>query len=444
MTRRSPARVLVAGFSVLIAVGTVLLMLPAATTGGIGFVDALFTATSSVCVTGLIVKSTPMAFTVFGKTVILVLIQIGGLGYMSMATLMGLLMGRKIGISERVLIKESLNISSIDGIVVFMKHLFMFVFAVELIGAIALTIRFMHDFPFDQALAQGVFHSVSAFNNAGFSLFSDSLMRYRGDLSVNVIISALVVSGGIGFIAALEVLRPGPPGGRRFSQHTLVALSTTAVLLVGGALLVYVSEINGYFPQQGMGAFDSALASCFASVTARTAGFNTMDYVSLAPATVFLTIGLMLVGASPGGTGGGLKTTTFAIINMHLWSTVRGRRDTVLFKRRVPEEHIAKALVILSLSLAYVAVVTFVVIEHEGTGFAETLFEVASAFATVGLSMGNGGDLSLAADFSSTSKILIVFTMLVGRLGPLTVFSAMLLRGRPQTYRYPEGRIMIG
>ena len=442
ITRNSPARVLVGSFMVLIALGTLLLMLPFATTGGITMVDALFTSASSVCVTGLIVKSTPHDFTYFGKAVILVLIQIGGLGYMSMATFIGLLMGRRIGISERVLLRESLNVSSLEGIVVFMKHLLIFVFVAEALGAVVLTLRFWADFTFMEALQQGVFHAVSAFNNAGFSLFAESLAGYRADPVVNLVVPALLISGGIGFIAVLEVLRPGPYGRKGFSQHTKVVLATTAILLAAGTVLFYISEVD-YFSSEGFGTAESLLSSWFASATARTAGFNTIDYSSLAPATLFLSMGLMLIGASPGGTGGGLKTSTFAVVTMHLWATVRGKGDTVMFRRRVPQEHISKALAILAISVLYVSAATFLIIEIEGTEFVETLFEVVSAFATVGLSMGDGTSLSLSALFTPASKIIIAFTMLAGRVGPLTFFSAVLF-ARPESARYPEGRIMIG
>jgi trk system potassium uptake protein TrkH len=439
----SPHQLLVFGFTGMILLGTALLMLPYSTTRGITITDALFTSTSAVCVTGLIVKNTLVDFTAFGKGVILVLIQIGGLGYMSMATFLALLIGRKIGLSERILIKESLNIATLEGIIRFMKGMLFFVFLAEGTGAVILTLRFMKEFPLKEAVFQGVFHSVSAFNNAGFSLFQDSLIRFRGDVTINLTIMSLIVLGGIGFLVVDDLYGWVKKRQKKLMLHTLIVLISTAFLIIVGAFLFYFNERRYFFAASGPSSLETVLTSLFASVTARTAGFNTIDYSVLQPATIFLTIILMLIGASPGGTGGGIKTTTVTVVIMNLWSTIKGRKDTVMFKRRVPEALISRSFVVLALAVIFINIITLVIIDIEHTGFQKTMFEVVSAFGTVGLSTGDGGARSFCATFSDPSKIIIIFTMLAGRLGPLTLFMA-LLGQKEERIRYPEGRIMIG
>lgn len=441
--RLSPPQLLVFGFVAVILLGTALLMLPYSTTKGITLVDALFTSTSAVCVTGLIVKDTAVDFTPFGKVVILLLIQVGGLGYMSMATLLALLAGRRIGISERVLLKESLNIATLEGVVRFMKGMLIFVFAAEGAGALILSMRFLKDHPFGDALFKGVFHSISAFNNAGFSLFPDSLTGYRGDITMNLTVMVLIIIGGIGFVVVDDLYGWVRGRHKRLMLHTLIVLSSTAFLIVAGAFLIYFNERKYLFAEPGLGSLEIFFSSLFASVTARTAGFNTIDYSTLQPATIFVTAILMLIGASPGSTGGGIKTTTTTVVIMNLWCTIRGRRDTVMFRRRVPEALISRSFVVLALAVIFINVVTLVIIDIEHTGFQKTMFEVVSAFGTVGLSAGDGGARSFCATFSDLSKAIIILTMLAGRLGPLTLFMA-LLRQPEERIRYPEGRIMIG
>jgi trk system potassium uptake protein TrkH len=437
-----PSRILVMSFLAIIALGTLLLMLPASSKSGITFTDALFTSTSAVCVTGLIVKSTPGDFTVFGKAVILLLIQIGGLGYMSLSTVIALILGRKIGLSERILLRESLNIDSMEGIIRFIKQILVFVLAAEGIGAVLLTLAFSRHYALSEAAYYGVFHAISAFNNAGFSLFDDSLVGFVGDIPINLIIMALIVVGGIGFMVVVELWNTMAPGAeRRVPHHSKIVLTATAVLIVAGAVLFYLAERNYYLVSHGSGA--PLLESVFSSVTARTAGFNTVAFAKLQPVTLFLVMTLMLIGASPGSTGGGIKTTTFSVIIMHIWCTVRGSDDTSIFRRKVPDNLIAKALVIFTLSILYVSVITFVIIDIEHSAFEATMFEVVSAFGTVGLSVGDGGSSSLSATFSDASKLILALTMLLGRVGPLTLFSALLERGA-RRYRYPEGGILIG
>ncbi|KPK01638.1 MAG: hypothetical protein AMK71_04870, partial [Nitrospira bacterium SG8_35_4] len=295
------------------------------------------------------------------------------------------------------------------------------------------------ELPFWQAL----FHSVSAFNNAGFSLFDNSLIGFRADPAMNFTFMTLIILGGIGFTVMADLYGSFTEKEKKVMLHTRIVLIATVVLITAGAVLIYVNESKYIFSQSHLTGGESILASLFASVTARTAGFNTIDYSLLQPATLFLTIMLMFIGASPGSTGGGIKTTTFSVIVMHLWSTIRGRDDTAAFGRRIPADLVSRALVILALSIIYVTVVTFVIVNIEHSQFIATLFEVVSAFATVGLSVGDGGALSFCAGFSDISKGIIIITMFAGRLGPLTLFMA-LIEQKEQRVRYPEGRVMIG
>lgn len=427
----------------MIIIGTALLMLPQATVEGITLTDAFFTSTSAVCVTGLIVKSTPGDFTLFGKLVILSLIQIGGLGYMSMATFLGLLAGKKIGLYERLLIKESLNIDSFEGIVRLVKGMLIFVFLTEGIGVVILYSRFINEYSPGGAMLQSVFHSVSAFNNSGFTLFDDSLIRYRGDVMINIVVMSLVVMGGIGFTVVDDLYGKVRSRDHKIMLHTRLVLSVTFMLVITGALVFFFNEKSYRFVESDYGTAEQVLVPIFASVTARTAGFNTVDYSYLRPVTLFLTILLMAIGGSPGSTAGGIKTTTFSIVIMKIWCTIRGRRDTVIYRSRIPEDIISKSLVILSTGLIYITFATFIITDMENTPFLETLFETVSAFGTVGLSVGDGEAHSFCANFSDISKWIIIFTMLAGRLGPLTLFMSLLKRGEEQMH-YPEGRIMIG
>lgn len=441
--RLSPPQILVLGFLSFILVGAALLMLPFATTKGISAVDAIFTATSAVCVTGLIVKDIPNDFTLFGHIVILLLIQFGGLGYMTSATIISLLIGKKIGLGERLIMREALNVISIEGIVKFTKGVLKFTLLFELIGTIILTFRFMQDFDLRDAFFYGLFHSVSAFNNAGFSLFSDNLIRYRGDITVNLVITTLIIIGGIGFIVISDLYRFERREVTKLSQHTKIVLTTTAILIVLASVLIFMFETANPHTFDQLSFKEKLLVSYFSAVTPRTAGFNTVDYSSLRIETLFLAIILMFIGASPGGTGGGVKTSTFAIVLMSLWSTMRGMRDTILFKRRIPADTVSKSLLLVTLALLFIIFITLYIIRTEDTKYLSTMFEVTSAFGTVGLSVGDGGVRSLSAIFTPMGKLLISFTMFVGRLGPLTLAFAV-VRRKEERFRYPEGRVIIG
>lgn len=441
--RLNPSQVLILGFFSFILAGALLLMLPFSTTSGISFVDAVFTSTSAVCVTGLIVKDTPNDFTLIGQIIIMLLIQLGGLGYMTSATIISLMIGKRIGLGERLIMKDALNVLDLEGIVKFTKAVLLTTLIFEATGALLLFIRFSSDFPLITALYYGIFHAVSAFNNAGFSLFSDNLMRYRGDIIVNIVITFLIVIGGIGFIVISDFYNLYTKKVMRFSTHTKIVIVTTVFLIIAGAFVIFFLEYQNPKTFRMMPLKESVMSSYFSSVTPRTAGFNTIDYSLVRPETLLFVIMLMFIGASPGGTGGGVKTTTIAIVYASLLSTVRSMRDTVLFKRRIPVEIVSKSLMLIIFAMLLILLISFLVIRIENTFYLPTLFEVTSAFGTVGLSVGDGGVRSLSALFTDPGKLLVSLMMFIGRLGPLTLAVAVISK-KEMRFRYPEGRVVIG
>lgn len=436
-----PPKILVLGFAALIVIGACLLTFPAATEDGNGlpFLNALFTATSATCVTGLVVVDTGSTFSRFGELVILSLIQIGGIGFMTFATFFFFLLGKRISLRERLLLRESLNNISIEGVVRLVKRVLIFTAVIELVGAIILSIRFAFDMPLGRAIYFGIFHSISNFNNAGFDLMGEyrSLTPYVDDPAVTLTVCALITLGGIGFIVMNEIYEYRET--RRLSVHTKVVLLTSLILTIGGAVLIFMFEHGNDKTLEPLSFTGKALASLFQSVTPRTAGTNTLNIPDLTHSTLFLIIILMFIGASPGSTGGGIKTTTFATILATVWSQIKGKEDIVLFKRRVVLDTILKALTVTVSGLFLVITVTMVLtITDRGHNFIMYLFEAVSAFGTVGLSMG------LTPELSPVGRILIIFTMFAGRLGPLTVAYAIAIRRKPDAFRHPKGKIMIG
>ncbi|MGE0450493.1 MAG: TrkH family potassium uptake protein [Vicinamibacterales bacterium] len=442
--RLSPAQVLVVSLLALIAAGTVLLRLPISSQGQpISVLDALFTSASAVCVTGLIVVDTPTQFSVFGQTVLLVLIQAGGLGYMTISSVVAAALGRQLSVHERRTLQEALNVQSMEGLARFTIRLLRFTLAFELAGAVLLAARFAFDMNPAQAAYFGLFHSVSAFNNAGFALFSDNLIGYRGDWIVNLVICGLIVCGGIGFIVLAEI---GDFRSReRLSVHTKVVLSMTALLILVGAVAVFLLERTNPRTLGPLGFSERLLASIFQAVTPRTAGFNTLDVGSLTEPTLFLTMILMFIGAAPGGTGGGVKVTTFGIVVTALWATVRGVDEPTLFKRRIPLQVVVRAFFICLIAFLGLNAMAVVLLVHEQHGLIATLFETASAFGTVGLSVGTAGaPYSLAGAFSPTGKALVAAAMFIGRIGPLTLAVALARRRTQTRIRYAEATILVG
>ncbi len=445
--RYTTKQIVAGAFLGMILLGTLLLMLPFATTGqGVRFIDALFTMTSAVCVTGLTVLDTPKDFTLFGQVVILLGMQLGGLGYSATATLLLLALGRRIGLKERMMMMEVLNTLSMEGLVRFVKVIVAITLIVESVGALILTVRFSFDMDLLRALYLGIFHAVSAFNNAGFSLFSENLtlVAYRTDLTVNLTVSTLIVLGGIGFLVYRDILDNIRGVRFRISTHTKLAVLVSVLLIVGGTIGIWAFEVQNEKTLAAMPVSDQILTAYFHSISARTAGFNTIDLSLVATPTLYFLILLMIIGASPGGTGGGIKTTTFGIICASIWGTLKGRADVMMFHRRIPQELVMKSYVLSALALALVTGFTMLLSYSENQSFLQLMFEVASAAGTVGLSTGNGGVLSLSALFSDFGKGLIIATMFLGRLGPLAVGLFAVKGHEDLRYRYAEARVVLG
>lgn len=402
-----------------------------------GFLNALFTSTSATCVTGLIVVNTSTAFTVFGQIVIMLLIQIGGIGIMTISSLISLVIGRKIGLKERLLIKDDLDHLQISGMVRLVKYVLTFTFVIEGTAALILFIRFAFDYSFWRSLYLAIFHSVSAFNNAGFDIFGNSLENYTGDIVVNFVIISLIVLGGIGFAVMAELY--DNKSIRKFTLQTKMVLMVTLLLIVIGFLSFLFLEYNNEATIANLPFGEKLLASLFLSITPRTAGFNTVPTGQLHSSTLFLTVILMFIGASPGSTGGGIKTTTFGVLLITVWNLIKGKDDIEVFKRRLEKDIVFKAVVTTFLALTLVIVVTMILsITEKGQDFMSIIFETVSAFGTVGLSTG------ITSALSEVGKILITFTMFVGRVGPLTLALALAERKRKGDYHYPKENIMVG
>jgi trk system potassium uptake protein TrkH len=437
--RATPAQILVTGFAAIILLGAVLLTLPAAVQPGneTDFLTSLFTATSAVCVTGLVVVDTGTHWTTFGHVVILLLIQVGGLGFMTMATFFAMLLGRRIGLRQRLIIQESLNQTNVAGIVRLARYVLLFTFISEFVFAAILAARWSVDLGWRKGLWYGLFHSVSAFNNAGFDLFGEfrSLTGYVEDFTVNFCVTTLIILGGIGFSVIVDLFRRfrNP---RRLSLHTKLTLSVTALMLLAGTVLIYFLELNNTL--RPLSPAGKVLAAYFQAVTPRTAGYNTLDMGALHSATLFLIVILMFIGASPGSTGGGIKTTTFGTLAVSIWSMIKGKSDAEVFQRRIGKEQFYKAVAILLLASTLVVVVSLLLSVTENADFLSVLFETTSAFGTVGLTMG------LTPKLTTTGRVLIILTMFLGRVGPLTVFYAMGRSGRKTSLRYPEEKILVG
>jgi trk system potassium uptake protein TrkH len=431
---------MVLGFASIILIGALLLMLPISSTTGnaVSFIDALFTATSATCVTGLVVLDTGTTFTIFGKTVIMLLIQVGGLGFMTMATLFAMMMKRKISLRDRLILQEAMNQGSMEGIVRLIRRVLIYSLVIEGCAAVLLSIRWAFDMPLAKAIYFGIFHAVSMFNNAGFDIFGDfrSLTDYVYDPLVNIVVMFLIVSGGIGFIVMSDLVEFRVK--RKLSLHSKVVLSATAGLILIGALVIFIFEFTNQRTLGNLNFGGKILSAFFQSVSPRTAGANTVDIAGLRQASQFFMVILMFIGASPGSTGGGIKTTTFTIMIGAVIAMLRGREDVVLFRYRLAQERIYKALTLTLLALLLVLSVSMLLSTTEDSNFLAILFETTSAFATVGLSMG------LTPELSTIGKILICLTMFAGRLGPLTLVYALGPKQGKPLYKHPEGKIIIG
>ncbi|MGG3625478.1 TrkH family potassium uptake protein [Bacillus gobiensis] len=433
--RLNPSQLLLLVFLFFIILGTILLKLPFATTESVSWTDALFTATSAMTVTGLAVVDTGTAYTLFGQMVIVMLIQVGGLGIMSFAVLIFIMLGKKIGFKERLLIQQALNQTSLGGVIKLVKNLFIFSLSIELIAMLLLAIRWVPEYGWGKGMYYSFFHSISAFNNAGFSLWPDNLMGYVGDPIVNLVITFLIILGGIGFTVLVDVWKKR--SFKKLSLHSKLMIVGTLVLNVIATVIVFSMEYNNPDTLGPMSLGEKFWGSYFQAVTTRTAGFNSLDIGSLHEATITLMLLLMFVGAGSGSTGGGIKLTTFLVIVLSVLTFLKGKKQITIGRRSIKDEVIFRSLSISAISILFIFLAVLLLNITEPIPFLKLLFEVISAFGTVGLSMG------ITADLSNIGKIIIVFIMFLGKLGPLT-FAFSLAKPEQEEIRYPSEDVLTG
>jgi trk system potassium uptake protein TrkH len=437
----NPAQTLSLGFLCLIGLGTLLLMLPFATKDRhhLSFIDALFEATSAVCVTGLVVVDTETTFTLFGQIVLIVLIQVGGLGFMTFGIIIAIVLGKNIGLKGRLMIQESLNQLYIEGMVRLVKFVVGFTFIIEGIGAVILAIRWSHDFGFPKSLFYGLFHSISAFNNAGFDLMGEfrSITGYVGDPTIILTLSSLFIIGGIGYFVILDIFKK--KSWKTLSLHTKLVLLMTLILNLLGTILIFTLEYNNPGTLGGLSSLkDKVLGAYFHGVVPRTAGFNTLNLPELTLSSQFVTILLMFIGGGSGGTAGGIKVTTFFILILAVWTVLKRKEDVNIMNRRIPKDLIFRAFSITVYSTAVVFLILFILTITENAPLNVLLFEVVSAFGTVGMSLG------LTPELSTPGKVIISLLMFIGRVGPLTLAFALAKENKKLPFKYVEEKIMIG
>ena len=440
----SATKVIAVTFLVIILLGAMLLNLPAASRDGIscGFRPALFTATSATCVTGLVLYDTWSQWSGFGQTVIISLIQIGGLGFMSAATLVVFLLRRKVGLKQRLVMAQALSVNDMDGIVKLQKTVLIGSFSIEAAGALILLLRFWPEYGFVTALKWGVFHSVSAFCNAGFDIFGVlnpgvSLLEFQSDPVVLLTLSALVILGGLGFLVWEEVVSLREF--RKFSVYTRLVLVTTGVLILGGWLGTCLLEWNNPGTLGNLSLGDKILNGFFQSVTLRTAGFASFDQALLTDGGKAFALVLMLIGGSSGSTAGGLKTVTFVVLVLFLWTRARGRETVCVYKRTIPAAQVLDAMTIAFIMIFLAVAGSIFICATSPVGFADAIYETVSALATVGLTAGATGNLSIPA------QILIMIYMYFGRVGVLTISLGFLVGDRAEErFRYAQTNLLIG
>lgn len=440
--RLSKVQTIALGFFLIIVAGTLLLMLPIASRDGhsTGFFHALFTATSSTCVTGLVVVDTYTNWTLFGQVVILALIQIGGLGFITIGMFFSIFLKRKIGLKERNLIQESVNTLQISGIVRLVKKIVRYTIAFEGIGAILLMTRFIPRFGWLKGIWYGIFHAISAFCNAGFDLMGQfepysSLTMYYDDIVINIVVMALIIIGGIGFIVWDDISKHKWHI-KKYMLHTKIVLMMTAVLTLGGALCFYLFERNNLL--LGMDAKGQILSSLFGSVTTRTAGFNTLDTGAYTEATRMLTVILMFIGGNPGSTAGGIKTTTMLVILLYIWANLRNKRGLNIFGRRLDEDAIKKASTVFCINLILATVCVTIMSALETLPLSDIMMEVFSAIGTVGISTG------ITRDISMVSKYMLIILMYCGRIGSMSFALAFTEKKKSNPVQLPVEQITIG
>jgi len=428
-------------FILIIMIGTILLSLPIATRdGSVNFFTSLFTATSSTCVTGLVVVDTCTHWSAFGQLVILSMIQIGGLGFLTIGVYVSVLLRKHIGLARREALHESVNTIQTAGVVRLAKKIIQGTIIFESLGALLLSIRFVPEYGWGKGIYYGVFHSISAFCNAGFDLFGiktpfNSFADYVGDPLVTITIMCLIVIGGIGFIVWEDVSTKGFRF-HKYLLHSKIVLAATAVLIFGSALLFWIFE-HGY-TLDGLNASEQILSSFFSSITARTAGFNTVDTASLSNSSKLLTMILMFIGGASGSTAGGIKITTFVVVIVSGVSMMRNRQAAEIFGRRLPSESIRKATTIILINLSLILISAFIIFSIQTFPFENVLFEVFSAIGTVGMSTG------ITRDLNVVSKVIIILLMYCGRVGSLSFAIAFTRRNKVTRVTSPKEKIVVG
>ena len=418
-------QILALGFLLVILVGALILTLPISTSTGesTNFLDALFTATSAVCVTGLVVVDTGTYWNTFGQTVIMILIEIGGLGFMSFTTLIAIILGKKITLRERLILQDAMNTFNIQGLVKMVRYVLVFTVSVQFFGALLFSTQFVPEYGLGRGMFYSIFHSISAF--------------YNSNIVVIMVASALIIIGGLGFTVWSELY--SNKSLRKVSLHSKMVILMTTVLVLGGALLMFLFENNNVNTIGNMSFIDKVINSFFASVTPRTAGFNSIPTDGMTTAGQFLTIILMFIGGSPGSTAGGIKTTTIGILIVTIVCVIQGREDSEVFKKRFSKDLVYKAFTLIFIGVSLVIVVTMLLSYTEkGASFIALFYETVSAFGTAGLTLG------LTSELSNIGKGLIIFMMYLGRVGPLTVVLSITRKRKNSGIKYPEGKILIG
>ncbi|MFC1566565.1 TrkH family potassium uptake protein [bacterium] len=433
--KNDPAYIILGGFGSIILLGFILLSLPVMRAGNTEYsiISALFTSISAVCVTGLTVVDIGQYYSIYGQIVILGLIQIGGLGYMTVATIIFLLVGKRLSIRDKLAAQSRIGQFSMHNLVSFILYIIKATIIIELLGALILSFAW-YDTLGNQSFYYGLFHSVSAFCNAGFTLFPDNLASFGSNNIVILCLAMLIISGGIGFIVIKDIFGSD----KKFTFHTKIVLKVTAILIIIPTILFFIFEYSNPDTIGSMSLLQKFVVSFFHSVTSRTAGFNIVNMRLCDSANLFMIIMLMFIGASPAGTGGGVKTTTIAVLIASIKSLLKGNDDAVIGNKRIDHAVVQKTWIIIYFSLVLIALIVFLMLFFEKRIFLNVFFEVVSAFGTVGLSTGITSSLSVA------NKVLIMITMFVGRLGPLTIGTALYFRQGIVRIRYPEDKILIG
>jgi len=447
INKKEPTQIMVIGYALIILIGALLLSMPISTQNGesIGFLDALFTSTSAVCVTGLVAVDTATYWSFFGQLIIITLIQIGGLGFMTMTTLVALIIKKRINLRERLLIQESLNQVDLSGLVKLTRYILLTTILIEGTGALLLSTVFIPQFGFIKGIWYSIFHAISAFCNAGFDLMGavsgpfSSLTYYVNNFTITITISSLIILGGIGFPVILDVIRNKKLS--KLNLHSKIVIFSSIALISIGMIIILILEYNNPKTLGPLEFGGKLLASLFQSVTLRTAGFNTVDLSLMKESSLFVMIILMFIGASPASTGGGVKTTTVATLILTVKAFILQKQDIEISQRRISESTVKKSLGIFLIGVIVVAIGTVIIcITDPDFNLLDVQFEVVSAIATVGLSIGGSPNLSILG------KIFIMLFMFMGRVGSLTIFMALASRGTKKNapIRYPEGKIIVG